>query len=718
MNPLNQINKTKLETLANPKPILSQKWSRHNEQILIQSDDWIQYLKYMDEVVNHGLRNKNISQRGYKITQGIINTLDRALPLENSITLFRGVKTLPKMKIGDNYTDLGFSSKTDILSVALNFSGQSCCVMIVRYPPGVKQLYFGIDKNVYTKHESEYLTYPGEILKLTEIFNYHGQLNIPVHLMLSTKVYLDTKDVDTTFYFFDYVGNQYDTFDQIAELVNVDIDRDYSYYLSQLIALVNSSDQLVVQPVFDYNKLSQSYVNRKITDPVEKYLVYTATLTGNVKKDDKILYRDYSTDSVHGVYLITNPIEVLDKFTEYITLLTNKGEELDIITHIIVENSITGTLKVDFDFLIDGDENYNPDNVQQYPGTKQLINDTYLLPTMSEGYLLIDKILVYLWRPGTTKVTVYFSDEPVFNYDLPEDDPNSPKTGFNIVLNTPKREFIPIDKFIKSDPSKITISKDVGPWEKLYSTFKPIEYHTNKSIGLVTRDGQEYILKIAPIGKLDHEYNVGILLNNLNSPHFVKTLDYTTGYHHWLGSEKDLLLLSKADGKTMGEEFDDVLNGIPPPTRLSEFLLFIRHLLLILGESMNKTLFNHNDIHNGNIMVNVADHKEWTYSTILDKTDPDTKRIEKIYSPYYITIIDYGYSHIRHAKYNEIVDISPGVVVHGVVPSVQSNFNDLMVIAIRYLVMGKSKRIKDTYIKYLNDAARLMGYNPYYRSDM
>ena len=711
--------RNKLETLAAAKPKVSTRWARNNEQILIQSDDWIQYLKYMDEVINHELRNKKMSQRAYDISQGIINTIDRALPFEDEITLFRGVKTLPNMKVGDNYVDLGFSSKSDGLSVALNFSGPSCCVMIIKYPPGVKQLYFGIDKNVYTKPESEYLTYPGEILKLTETLSYWDELKIPVYSIFSDVIYPDIIHVNATFYFFDYVGNQYSSFDQIAKLVNVDFDQDYSYYLSQLLALLNSTDQLVVQPVFDYNKLAQSYVNRKIADPKETALLYIATLASDLKKDDKKLYRDYSINPIHGIYLISDPVKVLNQFTQYINILMDKQQDLDIITHIVVENSMTGKLKVDFDFLIDGDENYNPpDEPTRYPETKQLINDTYLLPTMSDGVLLIDKILVYMWRPGTTKVTIYFSDKPQFDFGIPGGEEfDIPGQEFEIELITPDREFLPYEDFIKTNPSKTIIPRDASPWEKLYSTFKPIAYHEDKSVGIVTKDGKEYILKIAPMGKLDREYRVGLLLNKLNSPHFVQTLDYASGHHHWLGSDKDLLLLSKAEGKTMDEEFADVLTGVPPPARLKEFLLFIRHLVLILGEAMEKAKFNHNDIHNGNIIVKIADYKDWTYSTILDRSDKETATIEKIHSPYYITIIDYGYSYIQN-EYSKIADISPEVVVHGVVPSVQSNFNDLMVIAIRYLVMGKSKRINDTNIKYLNDFAKSMGYYPYYRPDM
>lgn len=211
------------------------------------------------------------------------------------------------------------------------------------------------------------------------------------------------------------------------------------------------------------------------------------------------------------------------------------------------------------------------------------------------------------------------------------------------------------------------------------------------------------IAKTRPYGRLTHEYRVGLVLNGLESPHFVKTLKLETS------GDTDTLYITYAQGDTIGDYFSGVLSGVASTEGIDNFVFCIKHLVLILADAAYRTGFNHNDLHNGNILVDYGDSVRYTYQTVLGSID--------IESPWRITIIDYGFSHIDGIG-NEWAEIRPGVLVAGTVPSVRYDTDDLMLISIRYLVMGIHKRISDEEIISINTLAKKYGYCPFYREDI
>lgn len=84
--------------------------------------------------------------------------------------------------------------------------------------------------------------------------------------------------------------------------------------------------------------------------------------------------------------------------------------------------------------------------------------------------------------------------------------------------------------------------------ESLFSTYQPLTYVDEGEIGLVRAlNNQEYIVKSRTSGRLNHEYHIGLKLNELSSPHFVRTYSL---FHHPTKPNTDVLLLSKAAGVT------------------------------------------------------------------------------------------------------------------------------------------------------------------------
>jgi len=255
----------------------------------------------------------------------------------------------------------------------------------------------------------------------------------------------------------------------------------------------------------------------------------------------------------------------------------------------------------------------------------------------------------------------------------------------------------------------------------------------------------ELVAKYRSAGKLNHEYEVGLRLNELNSPHFVRTIalcsscslslettSWTQGQlavrdsmfsrpvlpHTELGTKlaevtennTDILIIQKAYGDTFGNFFKNILNSTEYSNEeLKKYMLAILHLTLIISDSSYKVGFNHNDLHNGNILIYEDEKEEYEYSTINGNI--------KIISPFKITIIDYGFSHIDNIP-NGWMELRPGVLVAGIVPSYRCDIDDLILIAIRYLVMGVKLRIASDDVISLNNLAIKYGYNPFLRKDI
>lgn len=197
----------------------------------------------------------------------------------------------------------------------------------------------------------------------------------------------------------------------------------------------------------------------------------------------------------------------------------------------------------------------------------------------------------------------------------------------------------------------------------------------------------KYIVKIRPKGRLDHEYYIGLKLNELGSPHFIQTISLTP---HPTRRDTDVLRLSKASGISATE----FLWQNP-----KSYLLFVRHLILIISDVAQRVGFNHNDLHLDNILVVKTHLKRYNYLTHIGE--------KSIVSPYHITIIDYEFSRIDDVK-DEWACIGPDPLVAGLIPSVRDDFSDLIFIAIRYLVMeGVAPKFNDIAVRY--------GFQPFIR---
>ena len=162
----------------------------------IKYPDVHKYMRYYDEAINHGLRTGKLGRISYRIIKDIFKALNDAPVIEEEVVLFRGVESttsfpVKDFKVGQIITDPGFASKTSVGSTAYTFAGTSCCILIIRYPPGSKhiRLYYPL-----LTDEHEYITYPGETFVVVErsygilVLDYIGNVYVDIQSMLDDNV--------------------------------------------------------------------------------------------------------------------------------------------------------------------------------------------------------------------------------------------------------------------------------------------------------------------------------------------------------------------------------------------------------------------------------------------------------------------------------------------------------------------------------------------------
>lgn len=115
--------------------------------------------------VNDSIREGRLDEFEVTLFNDIVSTLDNLQPL-NNIRLYRGLS-----EFDDKYlSDPGITFKTSSLEVALSYAEEA--LLVIDYPGNTKQLYSdrqGLD---------EYISYPGEVLKLTRICPYDDKIKI------------------------------------------------------------------------------------------------------------------------------------------------------------------------------------------------------------------------------------------------------------------------------------------------------------------------------------------------------------------------------------------------------------------------------------------------------------------------------------------------------------------------------------------------------------
>jgi len=373
---------------------LSTEWLSHNKRILKDDNSWLQYLLYMDQVINTGLRKQTITQRAYDITRDILNDIDQAKPIENELVLYRGVKTMPKIKIGDRFSNLGFTSKSSDFKTALNFAGKSgCCLMIIRYRPGSKQLYLGVEKNMETAEEEEFLTYPGEIFELKDTALFHNEFNPTI------KVYI-----------FDVVGNQYSNFNQISQIVDGNIDKKYQYFLSQFIAMGDTAEDTIIQPIFG-DRVGKIYINDEDLEWSMGQI-----LISDIKKEDRELYKNYILYGFNGMYLLTNIDAVRKQFFKYIRYLKRKYifGSYKKINSITITKSDGTTASINLDLL-----RFPSETPLLTVKQDKLEEDIQTLPYKGNDQVT-NKILVFLWRPFVISLTITMFDGETIVLETPD----------------------------------------------------------------------------------------------------------------------------------------------------------------------------------------------------------------------------------------------------------------------------------------------------------
>lgn len=234
---------------------------------------WRNYLKTYDEFINFSLRRgrplmKFLSDIILEITEIVDNTN----PINKELVLFRGLKPTDEFnpndwELGQTITDLGFNSKSMSFQVASNFVGESsrrtpsCCILMVYYPVGSKQIYLNPGAGYSNlKYEYELLSYPGESFTVSDKFTLElSQYNLDRSA---------TINYNFNVIVLDYVGNAYQTSNHIKNVIlsrtNSNIDIIIKNNINTMIGPLN---QLLVEDSFILSPFNKDQLLKYLSAP-------------------------------------------------------------------------------------------------------------------------------------------------------------------------------------------------------------------------------------------------------------------------------------------------------------------------------------------------------------------------------------------------------------------------------------------------------------------
>ena len=218
-------------------------WLNQNakvQRIRRVQDAIAKYSMYYDEIVNTGLRTKRLTGSGFNLAMSLINTI-KITPLPQfDITLFRGIREtdnlkLSTLKAGDQFSDLGFSSKTLNLGTAVRFlKSDACCCLQVYYQPShplicLLQSYYD---------ESEFLSYPGEILEVVGVVDFAYEYEE-----------FDTGNVikkDIVLIQCIYKGNLYPNFEfELRRILDENVDKQFKELEKQIFTILDGKKHII-----------------------------------------------------------------------------------------------------------------------------------------------------------------------------------------------------------------------------------------------------------------------------------------------------------------------------------------------------------------------------------------------------------------------------------------------------------------------------------------
>lgn len=313
------------------------------------------YSHMYDEIINYGLRTKNLSGVGYDLTLRLLNIIDKTPPTPKDIILFRGIKDtdkleFSKMNVGDKFSDAGFMSKTFSYPVAHSFKPYNtyCCIFAIIYPKGSKLIYLS-----YSSHpeEKELLSYPGEILDV--IAKYDN---------------LTYKDAAFTLFILKPIGYTYKYLRQyLPTIVNPKLDTQFIkiYHIIKSSILPTNIISIDVK-IPSFNDRSQMI--RPITTFVNSSnIIY---YYDHIWSYD-LLYKYYILNLIKAIYISEIPMELFNIITTHTKKLvltpknnatlffeytTGNIESVQMTIDTLIKYLASGTLK---EILING-ENYFP----------------------------------------------------------------------------------------------------------------------------------------------------------------------------------------------------------------------------------------------------------------------------------------------------------------------------------------------------------------------
>lgn len=157
------------------------------------------YTYQYDGIINTALRKDyNLIPKAADISLNIIAAIAYSVPIDKELVLFRGVSASDNyqpndVEIGSTFMEPSFGSKSCSVSKAYNFTKDSCCLYMIYYPPGSKQIYMSSEDGKSIFQEYELLSYPGEIFKVEAKFT--ANLGSPIDIIVlryDENIYPDT----------------------------------------------------------------------------------------------------------------------------------------------------------------------------------------------------------------------------------------------------------------------------------------------------------------------------------------------------------------------------------------------------------------------------------------------------------------------------------------------------------------------------------------------
>ena len=229
------------------------------------------YTHLFDKIINKSLRNNLISTKTLEMLNSIIYDINK-YKINEDIILFRGITKYIEYNIGDIVNSKGFSSKTRNIKISNIFAEKKDYILMFSYNKNIPICDLS---SISYFNESEFITLPNEIFKISDKYN----------------IYIENKIYNVLYC--EHIG-----FDEINCNINIINDFLFDKYeklLNVFIDKLNNNNILILYNGYNYHTI---YYDSKSLIKLEDTYNYLKTIHMFLELDNIKDYGDKTNKNI------------------------------------------------------------------------------------------------------------------------------------------------------------------------------------------------------------------------------------------------------------------------------------------------------------------------------------------------------------------------------------------------------------------------------------